>query len=137
MFGRKSGMLAAMTVALLLFGGCGTDGSVDETQARNWYNEMTRENGGSAVNDTDADGYGNYTGGPDWGTENTERNTYGMRTDGGTTLGQDIRNAWDDVKNNMTGNSGSNGGNAGGNTTTGGSTSALGPACGSSPDTFS
>ncbi|MBR2062144.1 MAG: hypothetical protein IJ969_02395 [Anaerotignum sp.] len=120
MFGRKSGMLAAMTVALLLFGGCGTDGSVDETQARNWYNEMTRENGGSAVNDTDADGYGNYTGGPNWGTENTERNTYGMRTDGGTTLGQDIRNAWDDVKNNMTGNSGSNGGNAGGNTTTGG-----------------
>ena len=43
-----------------------------------------------------------------------------MRTDGGTTLGQDIRNAWDDVKKNMTGNSGSNGGNAGGNTTAGG-----------------
>jgi len=120
MFGRKSGMLAAMTAALLLFGGCGTDGSVDETQARNWYNEMTRENGGYAVNDTDADGYGNYTGGPSWGEDNTERNTYGMQTDnstsGGTTLGQDIRNAWDDVKNDVK-NMGN--GNAGGNTTGG------------------
>lgn len=121
MFGRKTGFLAAMTAALLLFGGCGTDGTVTEEQARGWYNEMTQGDGGtnSAANDTNGDGYGNYTGGPNWGTDNTERNTYGMRTDNnmnaGTnaangssnTLGQDIRNAWD----SMTGND-----NAGGNT---------------------
>ena len=104
-----------MTAALLLFGGCGTDGKVDEEQARNWYNEMTRENG-SMVNDRSGDGYGNYTGGPNWGTDNTERNTYGMRTDGGTTLGQDIRNAWDNMKDDMTGNGGgTTNGNASGN----------------------
>ena len=128
MSGRKTGFLAAVTTALLLFGGCGADGTVDEDQARNWYNEMQRN--GGVVNDVDPDGYGLYSGGPVTGDNagdgmtrsntNGERNTYGMRTDGGTTLGQDIRNAWDDVKNNMTGNGGSNGGNAGGNTTTGG-----------------
>ena len=100
MFGRKTGFLASMMAALLLLGGCGTNGTVDETQARNWYNEMTKENG-TMTNDHSGDGYGNYTGGPDWGTDNTERNTYGMRTDNGSTLGQDIRNAWDDVKNDV------------------------------------
>lgn len=121
MFGRKTGFLAAMTTALLLFGGCGADGTIDEGQARNWYNEMTRGDGGtnSIANDTDADGYGIYSGGPVTGdnagdgmtrsSNNTERNTYGMRTDD-TTLGDDIRNAWDNVKDTVTGND-----NAGGN----------------------
>ncbi|WP_405728711.1 hypothetical protein [Anaerotignum sp.] len=104
MFGRKTGFLAAVMMALALFGGCGADGKVDETQARNWYNEMTKN--GSLVNDTNPDGYGIYSGGPNWtDSNNTERNTYGMRTDNGTnrdnTLGQDIRNAWDNVKNDV------------------------------------
>ena len=99
MFGRKTGFLAAAMMALALFSGCGTDGKVDEAKARNWYNEM--QGNGSVTNDTTPDGYGNYTGGPNWGTDNTERNTYGMQTDNGNTLGQDIRNAWDDVKNDV------------------------------------
>ena len=124
MFGRKTGFLTAMIMALALFGGCGTDGTVDETQARNWYNEMTKN--GSVVNDTNPDGYGVYSGGPVTGDNagdgmtrsntNGERNTYGMQTDNGTsadnTLGQDIRNAWDNVKNDVR-NMGND--NAGGN----------------------
>ena len=61
MFGRKTGFLAAMVMALALFGGCGADGKVDERQARNWYNEMTKT--GSMVNDTDPDGYGDIPAG--------------------------------------------------------------------------
>ena len=99
MFGRKTGFLAAVVMALALFSGCGTDGRVDEAKARNWYNEMQGK--GSVTNGTNPDGYGNYTGGPNWGTDNTERNTYGMRTDNGNTLGQDMRNAWDNVKNDV------------------------------------
>lgn len=104
MFGRKTGFLAAMMMALALFAGCSTDGSVDETEARNWYNEM--QGYGSVTNDVLPDANGNYTGGPDWSDHNnTERNTYGMRTDNGgnagNTLGQDIRNAWDNVKNDV------------------------------------
>ena len=53
MSGRKTGFLAAVTTALLLFGGCGADGTVDEDQARNWYNEMQRN--GGVVNDVDPD----------------------------------------------------------------------------------
>ena len=55
MSGRKTGFLAAVTTALLLFGGCGADGTVDEDQARNWYNEMQRN--GGVVNDVDPDGW--------------------------------------------------------------------------------
>ena len=99
MFFRKTGFLAAMVMALALFGGCTDDGKVDKAKARNWYNEMQGK--GSVLNDVTPDGYGNYTGGPNWGTDNTERNTYGMRTDNGNTLGQDMRNAWDNVKNDV------------------------------------
>ena len=43
------------------------------------------------------DGYGINTGRPLTGS-NGERNTYGMRVDGnGITVGQDLRNAWDDL----------------------------------------
>lgn len=113
MFGTKSGFLAAMAATLLLFSGCGADGKVDGDAARNWYNEM--QGNGTVTHHTDPDGYGVDTGGPNWGdsTNNTERNTYGMRTDGtadtngGTTLGQDMRNAWD----NVTGNNGNTGNN--------------------------
>ena len=122
MFGRKTGFLAAMVMALALFGGCGADGKVDERQARNWYNEMTKN--GSLANETNPDGYGVYSGGPVTGSTSGdnlngnnasgERNTYGMRTDNGAdnTLGQDIRNAWDNVKNDVK-NMGND--NAGGN----------------------
>ncbi|MBR5122652.1 MAG: hypothetical protein IKT73_06575 [Anaerotignum sp.] len=96
MFGRKTGFLAAMMVALMLFGGCS---AADETQAKNWYNEMTKD---KTFTDKTADGYGNYTGGPNWGEDPTDRTTYGMRTDTKeNTLGQDIRNAWDNVKNDV------------------------------------
>ena len=131
MSGRKTGFLAAVTTALLLFGGCGADGTVDEDQARNWYNEMQRN--GGVVNDVDPDGYGLYSGGPVTGDNagdgmtrsntNGERNTYGMRTDGGTTLGEDIRNAWDNVKNDMKnmGNDNAGGSNGSGGTNHSGS----------------
>jgi len=116
MFGRKTGFLAVAMMALALFGGCGTDGRVDEAKARNWYDEMKGK--GSITNDTSPDGYGIYSGGPNWGndTNNAERNTYGMRTDH-TTLGQDIRNAWDNVKDGLTGDDhagGTTNGNASG-----------------------
>ena len=131
MSGRKTGFLAAVTTALLLFGGCGADGTVDEDQARNWYNEMQRN--GGVVNDVDPDGYGLYSGGPVTGDNagdgmtrsntNGERNTYGMRTDGGTTLGEDIRNAWDNMKNDMKnmGNDNAGGSNGSGGTNNSGS----------------
>ena len=109
MYGRKTGFLAAMVLTMALFAGCTADGKVDERKARNWYNEMQGQ--GSITNDVLPDATGNYTGGPNWGTDNTERNTYGMRTDNGgnaegknnagSTLGQDIRNAWDNVKNDV------------------------------------
>ena len=131
MSGRKTGFLAAVTTALLLFGGCGADGTVDEDQARNWYNEMQRN--GGVVNDVDPDGYGLYSGGPVTGDNagdgmtrsntNGERNTYGMRTDGGTTLGEDIRNAWDNMKNDVKnmGNENAGGSNGSGGTNNSGS----------------
>ena len=101
LFGR-TGFLVSVVLALALCSGCGTDGRVDETEARNWYNEM--QGYGSVTNDVLPDANGNYTGGPN-GDMNTERNTYGMRTDNGSdmdnTLGQDIRNAWDNVKNDV------------------------------------
>ena len=131
MSGRKTGFLAAVITALLLFGGCGADGTVDEDQARNWYNEMQRN--GGVVNDVDPDGYGLYSGGPVTGDNagdgmtrsntNGERNTYGMRTDGGTTLGEDIRNAWDNMKNEVKnmGNDNAGGSNGSGGTNHSGS----------------
>ncbi|WP_458407169.1 hypothetical protein [Anaerotignum sp.] len=126
MFGRNAGLLAAMAATMLLLGGCGADGKVDEDQARNWYEEM--RGNGSVTNDTSPDGYGIYSGGPEWSDRNNaERNTYGMRTDngtnGGTTLGQDIRNAWDNVKNDVKnmGNDNAGGSNGSGGTNNSGS----------------
>lgn len=132
MSGRNTGLLTALTTAMLLLGGCGADGKVDETQARNWYNEMQRN--GGVVNDVNPDGYGLYSGGPVTGDNagngntNGERNTYGMRTDdngtnGGTTLGEDIRNAWDNVKNDVKnmGNDHAGGSNGSGGTNNSGS----------------
>ena len=58
---------------------------------------------------------------------NGERNTYGMRTDGGTnagtTLGEDIRNAWDTMKNDVKnmGNDNAGGSNGSGGTNHSGS----------------
>ena len=131
MLGRKTGLLAAMTVTMFILGGCGADGTVDEDQARNWYEEM--RGNGSVTNDTDPDGYGLYSGGPVTGDNagdgmtrsntNGERNTYGMRTDNGTTLGEDIRNAWDTMKNDVKnmGNDNAGGSNGSGGTNNSGS----------------
>lgn len=108
MFGRKTGFLASMMMALALFSGCTADGRVDEDQARNWYNEM--QGNGSVLNDATPDGYGIYSGGPVTGDNagdgmtgnNTDRTTYGMRQDTGeNNLTNDIRNAWDNVKNDV------------------------------------
>jgi len=101
MLGRKPGFPLVIVLTAAMLAGC-ADGTVDERKARNWYNEMQGD--GSVTNDVLPDGVGNYTGGPEWGTDigNTDRNTYGMRTDNGEdTLGQDIRNAWDNVKNDV------------------------------------
>ena len=96
MSGRKTGFLAAMLMAVMLMGGCDT---AEEMKAKNWYNEMTKN---GTFQDKTADGYGNYTGGPNWGEDPTDRNSYGMRTDTKeNTLGEDIRNAWDNVKNDV------------------------------------
>ncbi|MBQ9092154.1 MAG: hypothetical protein IJY52_07805 [Anaerotignum sp.] len=119
MFGRKTGFLAAMAMALMMFGGCGTNGTLTESQKKevtDWYNNRVTNgttNGGNAY----WDGYGVNSGNGTTDRNNAERNTYGMRTDGtttdtGTTLGQDVRNAWDNVKNDVK-NMGN--GNAGGN----------------------
>lgn len=121
MFGRKTGFLAAMTMALMLFGGCGTNGTLTESQKRevtDWYNNNMVNGDGTTTSGGDGywDGYGVNNGNATNDRNNTERNTYGMRTDGttgtGTTLGQDIRNAWDNVTDTVTGNN-----NAGGNNT--------------------
>jgi hypothetical protein len=98
----KTGFLVSVVLAMVLMSGCGTDGRVDEAKARNWYNEM--QGNGSVTNDALPDANGIYSGGPNWGNDigNTNRNTYGMRTDNGeNTLGQDIRNAWENVKNDV------------------------------------
>ena len=100
MFGRKTGFLAVMVMTTALFAGCSDNGNFDADRARNWYNEM--QGNGSVTNDVLPDGVGNYTGGPNWGEDNTNRNTYGMRTDTGeNTLSNDIRNAGDNVKNDV------------------------------------
>ncbi len=119
-FGRKAGLFTVLAAAALAFGGCGADGSVDEAQARRWYEEM--QGYGSVTHDSDFGG--TYHGGTISGRDNTERNTYGMQsgndmnggtgingsaglngdmhsTNGGTTLGDDLRNAWDNMKNDV------------------------------------
>ena len=99
MFGRKAGVLAVMAMTMALFGGCGTNGQLTEDQKRQateWYN--------GTVKDKAATGKGNHVTSDG---NNLERNTSGMRTDGyvdgngSTTLGQDMRNAWDNVKNDV------------------------------------
>ena len=126
MFGRKTGFFAVMAVALMLFGGCGTDGQMTDDQKRqatDWYNNMVNGDGGTNTSGGDAywDGYGVNDGRAMTNDRNnTERNTYGMRTDGtnaGTTLGEDIRNAWDNVKDTVTGNDNAGGNNTGTNNT--------------------
>ena len=106
MSGRKTGIFLAAVLTMACLGGCTDEnGKWDEDRARNWYNEM--QGNGSVLNDDRPDGYGVYSGGPNWGQTggNTNRNTYGMRTDNGghagTTLGEDLRNAWDNVKNDV------------------------------------
>ena len=100
MFGRKTGFLAAVVMALALFSGCGTDGRVDEAKARNWYNNRVTNGTTNKGGNNYWDGYG-VNNGVTTDRNNTERNTYGMRTDNGNTLGQDVRNAWDNVKNDV------------------------------------
>ena len=109
MFGRKAGFLVMMAMTMALFGGCGTNGKLTEDQKRQateWYNGTVRDKAATGNRN-------NVTS----GGNNLERNTSGMRTDGyvdgngGTSLGRDIRNAWDNVKNdvNNMGNNTNNG----------------------------
>ena len=107
MAGRKTGFLAVLVLMLAMCGGC----TADEMGAVNWYDEMTQDNRKDQtdetprndINDQTDDGYGIDTGGPNWG--NTERDSYGMKrdqeADEGNTLKEDIRNAWDNVKDDV------------------------------------
>ena len=103
MFGRKTGLLAAVTMAMMLFGGCGNAGAnlgrtVDGNKTYTGYGTGTYSSGGTAY----WDGYGinngmSYNG---TGYNGSNYTTYGTRTDGtnaGTALGQDLRNTWDDL----------------------------------------
>ncbi len=110
MFGRKTGLLAAMTVAVMLFGGCGKTNN-NLGGAADWYNDSvygdntgttgygtgTYSSGGTAY----WDGYGINSGRDVTSANNTERNTYGMQTDGWN-LGADVRRAVDDVTDGTT-----------------------------------
>lgn len=90
MFGRKTGVLAVMAATMLLFGGCGKEKTADNL-AKDGNNSTNA--GTTMENDVTQGG------------NNLERDSYGMRTDGyddnGTTLGEDVRNAWDDVKEDV------------------------------------
>ncbi len=128
MFGRKTGFLAAMIVAVALFGGCGNGtagnnlggatGGDNGTMASDSGKSGSGNSGGSAQ--TDRTTGGGATGTPGYGAgayssggtaywdgyginsgremfaDNTERNTYGMRTDN---MMDDVRNAVDDLTN--------------------------------------
>lgn len=93
MLQRKTGFLAVMAAVMLCFGGCGTNETTDMLEK-----DGTNYNAGTE-GDTDVTQGGN----------NLERDSYGMRTDGyddngtngGTALGEDVRNAWDDVKEDV------------------------------------
>lgn len=112
MFGRKTGLFAALTVAMLLFGGCGNAGANlgGTTGGRNGgYNTGSYSSGGTAY----WDGYG-INGGRAMngsGYNGAYFDTYGASSlnssasnngsmngnNGGNTLGQDMRNTWDDL----------------------------------------
>lgn len=121
MFGRKTGFLAAMVAAMMLFGGCGTAGNnlggatgggEDRVYSSNSGGNSgntgaSGSNTGTSSGNTGTSGYGTgsyssggtaywdgygVNSGREMFADNTERNTYGMRTDGGT-LGGDMKNA--------------------------------------------
>ena len=103
MSGRKTGFLAALAMVLLMSGGCGNNGTLTERQKKevtDWYNNRVTNGTTNKGGNNYWDGYG-VNNGVTTDRNNTERNTYGMRTDNGNTLGQDVRNAWDNVKNDV------------------------------------
>ena len=102
MFGRKTGLFAALTAVMLLFGGCGNAGANlrgtmdDGNGSYNGYNAGTYSSGGTAY----WDGYGINSGRAMDGTSTNGAyyDTYGTRNgNNGNTLGQDLRNTWDDL----------------------------------------
>lgn len=110
MFGRKTGLFTALALAMMLFGGCGNAGANLAGTRNGNYGSYNGSNDGTGTYSSGGtaywDGYGINDG---TGYNGAYYNTYGMRTDGtnaGTTLGQDLRNTWDDLtgQNNTTTN---------------------------------
>lgn len=91
MMDRKTGLIAVAVLAMCLCGGCSADGTVDESEARRWYEEMKEDD----LKDT-APGGGVHSTKEDL-ENNTDRNTYGMQTDNNDS-GMDMRDMWEDLK---------------------------------------
>ncbi len=107
MFGRKARFLAVVAATMLVFGGCGTD-SGNGGNSMGGGNQSSQNSQSGQNGDNAGGNRGNNGGDVIAGGDNLERNTYGMRTDGyaengtsGGTLGDDMRNAWDNVKNDV------------------------------------
>lgn len=124
MFGKKTGLFAALAVAVMLLGGCGQAGNnlggatgQGNGGGNGTGNESTFGSGneggygsggatfwdGHGVNGGSSiywDGYGVNGGRPMMASGDTGRNTYGMRTDG---LGDNARRAMDNMTNGQTG----------------------------------
>lgn len=116
MFGKKAGLFTVLAVSMMLFGGCGNAGANlggtrnGNNGSYNGYNAGTYSSGGTGY----WDGYGINSAYNGSGYNGAYYNTYGTRNDGvngGNTLGQDVRNTWD----NLTGTN--NGTNTNTNTT--------------------
>lgn len=118
MFGKKSGLFTVLAVSMMLFGGCGNAGANlggtrnGSNGSYHGYNTGTYSSGGTGY----WDGYGINSGAAYNGTgyNGAYYNTYGTRNDGvngGNTLGQDLRNTWDDLTgtNRTTTNTNTNG----------------------------
>lgn len=103
MFGRKAGLFTVLAVSMMLFGGCGNaganlGGTGNGNGSYNGYNAGTYTSGGTGY----WDGYGINSAYNGTGYNGANYNSYGVN---GSTLGQDMRNTWD----NLTGtNNGTN-----------------------------
>lgn len=115
MFGRKVGLFTALAVAMMLFGGCGNAGAnLSGTRNANNRNGMY-SSGGTAY----WDGYGINSGRGVIDTNNAYYDTYGKNyaqngntNNNGNTLGQDLRNTWDDLTGQTTKTARNTNGNA-------------------------
>ncbi|MCI5679823.1 MAG: hypothetical protein MR278_07595 [Bacteroidales bacterium] len=110
MFGKKAGLFTVLAVSLMLFGGCGNAGANlggtrnGSNGSYNGYNTGTYSSGGTGY----WDGYGINSAYNGTGYNGANYNTYGVN---GNTLGQNMRNTWDDLTgtNRTTTNTNTNG----------------------------